>query len=60
MGAKVSVISMGPPRQTFALREALAMGADEAILCDRQGVAARIHGRLLSTLASAIRKLPLT
>src|ERR1035437_8558283 len=31
-GAKVTVISMGPPQAESALREALAMGADEAIL----------------------------
>jgi len=31
-GAKVTVISMGPPKAEDALREALAMGADEAIL----------------------------
>ena len=33
---KVTVISMGPPQAQEALREALALGADEAILlCDR-------------------------
>src|SRR3989344_5403107 len=33
---KVTVISMGPPQAEEALREALALGADEAILlCDR-------------------------
>ena len=31
-GGKVTVLSMGPPQAEFALREALAMGADEAIL----------------------------
>ncbi|MBY6825588.1 electron transfer flavoprotein subunit beta/FixA family protein, partial [Clostridium botulinum] len=31
-GARVTVISMGPPQAKDALREALAMGADEAIL----------------------------
>ena len=31
-GAHVTVISMGPPQAEKALREALAMGADEAIL----------------------------
>ena len=31
-GANVTVISMGPPQAEKALREALAMGADEAIL----------------------------
>ncbi len=31
-GGKVTVITMGPPQAKVALREALAMGADEAIL----------------------------
>ena len=35
-GGKVSVISMGPPQVEDALREAISLGADEAIqLCDR-------------------------
>lgn len=35
-GGKVTVISMGPPQAEVALREALAMGADEAyLLTDR-------------------------
>ncbi|MBC7260462.1 MAG: electron transfer flavoprotein subunit beta, partial [Chloroflexi bacterium] len=31
-GGKVTVISMGPPQALEALKEAVAMGADEAIL----------------------------
>ena len=31
-GGKVTVISMGPPQAVEALKEAVAMGADEAIL----------------------------
>ncbi len=31
-GAKVTVLSMGPPQAKDALREALCMGADEAVL----------------------------
>ncbi len=35
-GGKVTIITMGPPQAEEALRQALAMGADEAILlCDR-------------------------
>lgn len=35
-GGKVTVITMGPPQATQALKDALAMGADEAVLiCDR-------------------------
>lgn len=36
MGAKVSVICMGPPQAEIALREAMARGADQVVLlCDR-------------------------
>lgn len=36
IGAKVTVVCMGPPQAEVALREALARGADEAVLlCDR-------------------------
>lgn len=36
MGAKVTVLSMGPPQAETALREALARGADNVVLlCDR-------------------------
>ena len=35
-GGKVTVISMGPPQVDSALREAISLGADEAVhLCDR-------------------------
>ena len=32
LGATVSVVSMGPPQADAVLREAMAMGADEAFL----------------------------
>jgi electron transfer flavoprotein beta subunit len=36
LGARVTVLSMGPEAAGFALREAMAMGADRAVLlCDR-------------------------
>lgn len=35
-GGKVTIVTMGPPQASQALKDALAMGADEAILvCDR-------------------------
>jgi electron transfer flavoprotein beta subunit len=35
-GGKVTVVTMGPPQASQALKDALAMGADEAVLvCDR-------------------------
>ncbi|MCX7794340.1 MAG: electron transfer flavoprotein subunit beta, partial [Thermodesulfovibrionales bacterium] len=32
MGGRVTVITMGPPQAEEALRDAIAMGADEAVL----------------------------
>lgn len=58
MGAKVSVISMGPPQAEAALREALAMGADEAYLVTDRAFGGADTWATSSTLASAVRKLP--
>src|SRR3712207_9040055 len=45
-GATVTVISMGPPQAEAALREAMAMGADDAILIsDRAFAGARSEER---------------
>lgn len=55
--AHVTVLTMGPPQADKALREALAMGADRAILLtDRRFAGADTWATSL-TLASAIRKL---
>jgi electron transfer flavoprotein beta subunit len=56
-GAKVTVISMGPQQADLALREALAMGADEAILVTDRTFGGADTWATSSTLASAIRKL---
>jgi len=58
MGAKVSVISMGPPQADAALREALAMGADEAFLVTDRAFGGADTWATSTTLASAVRKLP--
>lgn len=58
MGAKVSVLSMGPPQADVALREALAMGADEAILITDRAFGGADTWATSSTLASAVKKLP--
>lgn len=56
-GGNVVVLSMGPPQAEEALRDALAVGADEAILlCDRAFAGADTLATSL-TLGSAIRKL---
>lgn len=56
-GAKVTVISMGPPQAENALREALAMGADEAILITDRAFAGADTLATSNALAGALRKL---
>jgi len=56
-GGKAIVISMGPPQAEAALREALSLGCDEAILiCDR-AFAGSDTWATSYTLSSAIRKI---
>jgi len=56
-GGKVTVISMGPPQAESALREAISMGADEAVLiCDRAFAGSDTWATSF-TLASAIKKI---
>ncbi|MGD9497740.1 MAG: electron transfer flavoprotein subunit beta [Armatimonadota bacterium] len=54
-GGKVTVISMGPPQAEAALREALAMGADEAILVSDRCFAASDTLATSYVLSTAIR-----
>ncbi|WP_027626671.1 electron transfer flavoprotein subunit beta/FixA family protein [Clostridium lundense] len=56
-GAKVTVISMGPPQAEVALRESLAMGADEAILISDRAFAGADTLATSRALAAAIEKL---
>lgn len=56
-GAKVTVISMGPPQAEDALREALAMGADDAILLTDRAFAGADTLATSYALAKAIKKL---
>lgn len=57
LGAKVTIISMGPPQAEGALREGLAMGADEAILITDRAFAGADTLATSHALAGAIRKL---
>ncbi|WP_101697389.1 electron transfer flavoprotein subunit beta/FixA family protein [Clostridium minihomine] len=57
IGAHVTVLTMGPPQADIALREALAMGADEAILVTDRAFGGADTWATSSTLASAISKL---
>lgn len=56
-GAHVTVLTMGPPQADKALREALAMGADRAILLTDRRFAGSDTWATSLTLASAIRKM---
>jgi len=56
-GGKVSMLTMGPPQADSALREAIAMGADEGFLvCDR-AFAGSDTWATSYTLAGAIKKI---
>lgn len=57
MGAKVSVISMGPMQADLVLREALAMGADEAYLVTDRAFGGADTWATSCTLAAAISKM---
>ncbi len=56
-GAKVTVITMGPPQADLVLREALAMGADEAILLTDRKFAGADTLATSNALAAALRTL---
>jgi electron transfer flavoprotein beta subunit len=56
-GAHVTVISMGIPAAEAALREALAMGADEAILITDRAFGGADTLATSTTLAAALKKL---
>lgn len=56
-GAHVTVISMGPPQAEKALREAMAMGADDTILITDRAFAGADTLATSNALAGALRKL---
>lgn len=56
-GGKVTVISMGPPQAKEALKECLAMGADEAILLSDRAFGGADTLATSYTLAAGIQKL---
>jgi len=56
-GGKVTCISMGPPQAEAALRETLALGADEAVLLSDKAFAGADTFATSYTLARAILKL---
>lgn len=56
-GGKVTVISMGPPQAKDALKECIAMGADQAFLISDRAFGGADTLATSYTLAAAIRKL---
>jgi electron transfer flavoprotein alpha/beta subunit len=56
-GGKVTVLSMGPPQTLEALKEAVAMGADEAVLLSDRAFAGADTWATAYTLSGAIRKV---
>ncbi len=56
-GARVVVVSMGPPQAEDALREALAMGADEAILLTDRAFAGADTWATATALGYALKKI---
>lgn len=57
VGAHITVLTMGPPQADVALREALAMGADRAILLTDRAFAGADTWATSCTLAAAIKEL---
>ena len=57
VGGTVTVVSMGPPQADAALREALAMGCDEAILVTDRAFGGADTWATSSTIAAALKKL---
>ena len=55
-GSTVTVVSMGPPQADVALREALAMGCDEAILVTDRAFGGADTWATSSTIAAALKK----
>ena len=56
-GGKVTVITMGPPQAESALREAISLGCDEAVLVSDRKFAGSDTWATSYTLSAAIRKI---
>jgi len=56
-GGKVTVLTMGPPQAEMSLRDAIAMGADEAVLLSDKAFAGSDTWATSYTLARTIEKL---
>ena len=58
MGAQVTVVSMGPMQADAVLREAMAMGADDAYLISDRAFGGADTLATSTTIAAAIKKIP--
>lgn len=56
-GGKVTIITMGPPQAESALREAISLGADDAILLSDRAFAGSDTWATSYTLAAAIKNI---
>jgi electron transfer flavoprotein beta subunit len=56
-GATVTVLTMGPPQAETALKDAIAMGADDAVLLTDRGFAGSDTWATSYVLARALRKI---
>lgn len=56
-GAHITVVSMGPPQADDVLREALAMGADEAVLVTDRAFGGADTWATSTTIAAAVKML---
>ena len=57
-GAHVTVVSMGPPQADAVLREAMAMGADDAVLVTDRAFGGADTLATSTTIAAALEKIP--
>ena len=57
LGGKVTVLTMGPPQAENSLREAISIGADDAVLLTDRAFAGSDTWATSYTLAKAIKKL---
>ena len=56
-GARVTVITMGPPQASEALRDTLGLGVDDAVLLSDRAFAGSDTWATSTTLSAAIRKM---
>lgn len=56
-GGKVTIVTMGPPQAEAALREAISLGADEAVLLSDRAFAGADTWATAYTLSKAVLKL---